>query len=118
MEKKLTKKDIINDLIDVLMGNSEYDDMQIFIDYLVHERELLEKKASSKTLSSTQKENIALVEDIYNILTEEPMSIKDIQSQLDKDLSNQKISSLLKKLIESGKAERVTNKKAVFFKRV
>ena len=37
--KKMTKKETINLLIDVLMGNKEVEDMQIFVDFLTHERE-------------------------------------------------------------------------------
>ena len=37
--KKMTKKETINLLINVWMGNKEVEDVQIFIDFLTHERE-------------------------------------------------------------------------------
>ena len=43
----MTKKETINLLIDVLMGNKEVEDMQIFVDFLTHERELLQVNCKS-----------------------------------------------------------------------
>ena len=63
--KKMTKKETINLLIDVLMGNKEVEDMQIFVDFLVHERELLEKKSSNSGQTKTQKENEITKSDLY-----------------------------------------------------
>jgi hypothetical protein len=60
--KKMTKKETINLLIDVLMGNKEVEDMQIFVDFLTHERELLEKKSSNSGQTKTQKENETIKE--------------------------------------------------------
>ena len=41
--KKMTKKETINLLIDVLMGNKEVEDVQMFIDFLTHERVIRKK---------------------------------------------------------------------------
>ena len=79
--KKMTKKETINLLIDVLMGNQEVEDMQIFIDFLTRERELLEKKSSKSTPTKTQLENENLKEVIVETLLEidRPVSIAEIQ---------------------------------------
>ena len=101
-KKKMTKKETINLLIDVLQGNQEIEDMQIFIDYLVNERNLLEKKSSKSSPSKTQIENEKIKEVIVEVLTESdiPLSITEIQKANEElgTLSNQKISSLLTQL--------------------
>ena len=101
-KKKMTKKETINLLFDVLQGNQEVEDMQIFIDYLVNERNLLEKKSSKSSPSKTQIENEKIKEVIVEVLTESdtPLSITEIQKANEElsTLSNQKISSLLTQL--------------------
>ena len=118
--KKMTKKEIINLLIDVLMGNKEVEDVQIFIDFLIHERELLERKSSNSGQTKTQKENEILKEKIVETLKElnKFSTITEIQESNTElvNLSNQKISALLKQLVDSNVIEKVIEKKKAYFK--
>ena len=118
--KKMTKKEIINLLIDVLMGNKEVEDVQIFIDFLTHERELLERKSSNSGQTKTQKENEILKEKIVETLKElnKFSTITEIQENNTElaDLSNQKISALLKQLVDTNIIEKVIEKKKAYFK--
>ena len=118
--KKMTKKETINLLIDVLMGNKEVEDTQIFIDFLIHERELLERKSSNSGQTKTQKENEILKEKIVETLKEldKFSTITEIQNSNTElaDLSNQKISALLKQLVDSNIIEKVIEKKKAYFK--
>ena len=118
--KKMTKKETINLLIDVLMGNKEVEDMQMFIDFLTHERELLEKKSSNSGQTKTQKENEILKEKIVKTLKElnKFSTITEIQEKSTElaDLSNQKISALLKQLVDTNVIEKVIDKKKAYFK--
>ena len=118
--KKMTKKETINLLIDVLMGNKEVEDMQIFVDFLTHERELLEKKSSKSSQTKTQKENEIIKEKIlitlqelnkYSTITE----IQNANTELS-EYSNQKISALLKQLVDDKTIEKVIDKKKAYFK--
>ena len=118
--KKMTKKETINLLIDVLMGNKEVEDMQIFIDFLVHERELLEKKSSNSGQTKTQKENEVIKEKIMATLKEldKYATITDIQ-EANAELgaySNQKISALLKQLVDNKEISKMIDKKKAYFK--
>ena len=118
--KKMTKKETINLLIDVLVGNKEVEDMQIFVDFLVHERELLEKKSSNSGQTKTQKENETIKEKIVETLKElgRYATITDIQeanAELS-EYSNQKISALLKQLVDSQVIEKMIDKKKAYFK--
>ena len=118
--KKMTKKETINLLIDVLMGNKEVEDVQIFIDFLIHERELLERKSSNSGQTKTQKENEILKEKIVETLKElnKFSTITEIQETNAElaDLSNQKISALLKQLVDTNVIEKVIEKKKAYFK--
>ena len=118
--KKMTKKETINLLIDVLMGNKEVEDMQIFVDFLTHERELLEKKSSNSGQTKTQKENETIKEKIVETLREldKYSTITDIQNANAElgEYSNQKISALLKQLVESEVIVRMVDKKKAYFK--
>lgn len=118
--KKMTKKETINLLIDVLMGNKEVEDMQIFVDFLTHERELLEKKSSNSGQTKTQKENETIKEKIvetlkglgkYATITE----IQEANAELG-EYSNQKISALLKQLVDSQVIDKMIDKKKAYFK--
>ena len=118
--KKMTKKETINLLIDVLVGNKEVEDMQIFVDFLVHERELLEKKSSKSCQTKTQKDNEIIKEKIlitlqelnkYSTITE----IQNANTELS-EYSNQKISALLKQLVDNKEIEKVIDKKKAYFK--
>lgn len=117
--KKMTKKETINLLIDVLMGNQEVEDMQIFVDFLVHERELLEKKSSNSGQTKTQKENETIKEKIVATLQEldRPVIITELQEANAElaNLSNQKISALLKQLVDNGIVKREVDKKKAYF---
>lgn len=118
--KKMTKKETINLLIDVLMGNKEVEDMQIFVDFLIHERELLEKKSSNSGQTKTQKENETIKEKIVETLKElnKYATITDIQTANEElsAYSNQKISALLKQLVDNKEIEKVIDKKKAYFK--
>ena len=118
--KKMTKKETINLLIDVLMGNKEVEDMQIFVDFLVHERELLEKKSSNSGQTKTQKENEIIKEKIVETLRDlgKYATITDIQEKNTElgAYSNQKISALLKQLVDSEVITKTIDKKKAYFK--
>ena len=120
--KKMTKKETINLLIDVLMGNKEVEDMQIFIDFLTHERELLEKKSSNSGQTKIQKENEFVKEKIVNALgvIGKFVTITELQEQNEEmaNYSNQKLSALLKQLVDSNVVARQVDKKKAYFKLV
>ena len=107
----MTKKETINLLIDVLMGNKEVEDMQIFVDFLTHERELLEKKSSNSGQTKTQKENETIKEKIVETLRDlgKYVTITEIQNANVElgTYSNQKISALLKQLVDNKEIEKV-----------
>ena len=116
MEKKVTKKEMFAKLY-ALVENSTADNKTDLLGFIDHEVELLEKKSSKVTLTATQKANLEVIEVIKEVLADKPNSTV---SELIKDerlsaYTNQKISALLKKLIDSGEVEKSTDKKVSRF---
>ena len=106
MEKKLTKKDMFNELRG-LVENRE--DLVAFID---HELELLDRKASSSKMTKTQIENESLMETIIEKMSDlGKITVSDLVVALDNAYSTQKLSALLKKFVDSGKVEKTSDKK-------
>lgn len=111
--KKMTKKEMFESLKGYVADNTE---MVAFID---HEIELLNRKASKSGQTKTQKENEGIMENILVALEKvgRPVTITELQNE-NEDMaqySNQKLSALLKKLNESGKVSKVTDKKKSYF---
>lgn len=112
--KKLTKKDYFNELKGLVI------DRQDLVDFIDHEIELLSKKSSRTAPTKTQVENEKIKEKIVATLVElgKYATITDIQNANTElaDLSNQKISALLKQLYDNKVIEKVIDKKKAYFK--
>ena len=116
MEKKVTKKEMFAKLY-AIVENSNADNKTDLLGFIDHEVELLEKKSSKVTLTATQKANLEVLEVIKEVLADKPNSTV---SELIKDerlsaYTNQKISALLKKLIDGAELETSTDKKVSRF---
>lgn len=89
------------------------------IDFINHEIELLERKHSKSGQTKTQKENIEVMEKIMSVLMEinKPVTITELQNENEKmaKYSNQKLSALLKKLVDEGRVVKIQEKKKSYF---
>ena len=115
MERKITKRDNFNEIIKIATELNRKD----LVDFCNHEIELLDRKKSSDTKTKTQVANESIKETITNVLVESAakMTISDIQnanSELS-ELSNQKMSALLKQLVDSQVISKVVDKKKAYF---
>ena len=116
MEKKVTKKDRFSRIYAIIEESYAPDQIEL-LGFVDHEVELLEKKSSKVTLTATQKANLEVIEVIKEVLEDKPNSTV---SELIKDerlstYTNQKISALLKKLIDGGEVVKSTDKKVSRF---
>ena len=113
MANKKTKRDLFNEVLVLVEGNEE------LTNFVNHELELLDKKANRTGTTKVQKENAELVEKIYNAIAE-PVTISELQEKVDfvADLSNQKVSALLKKLVDAGRVARTKDKKVTKFQAI
>ena len=80
----------------------------------------LDKKSANRKPTKTQAENEEFKATILEVLTTDGMTASEvIKSHADFDgMSNQKMSALLKQLIESGKVTKTKDKKSTLFKLV
>ena len=111
--KKMTKKDFFIQLRGMVA------DRQDLVDFIDHELELLDRKSSKSSETKTQIENKSIMETILSELTRiaRPITISELQSESDilKEYSNQKLSALLKKLVDSNQVVKTTDKKKSYF---
>lgn len=112
MTNKKTKKDLFLEVREVVAGNAE---LVAFVD---HELELLDKKASVKS-TKINDEQVALMEKIVNALTEigRGVTISELQKENAEmaEYSNQKLSAMLKKLVDNKQVTKVVDKKKSYF---
>ena len=116
---KMTKRDYFNAILAVL-ATVEDTDVSGLTAFVNHEIELLENKRSSTKPTKTQTENLAVKETIVSVLKEigKPVTITEMQkfSAELAEFSCQKLSALLKQLVENDKAvAKVTEKKKTYF---
>ena len=119
MTKKMTKKEMFAMVIAVVNG-SEVENKEEMLGFLNHEVELLEKKNSKSGQTKTQKENEVLVGQLELALAEfeKPVTITEFMKGSSHEvatLSNQKLTHLMGKLVQSGKVVKTTEKKKSYF---
>ena len=118
--KKLTKMNKFEMVMEILV-NGEFDNKDLLIEFVQHEMDLLAKKNSTGTVrkpSKTQLENekyVAMIEEI--LLDKAPRTISDIQAENEifAEMTNQKMSALLKKLVDSQKVVKFVENKKTYF---
>lgn len=111
--EKMTKKEMF-EMIKGVCAN----DIRI-VEFCEHEIELLNRKSSKSTQTKTQIENESVKGAIVNALTEiaKPVTITEMQ-ELNTEManySNQKLSALLKQLVESNQVVKTVDKKKSYF---
>ena len=109
----MTKKEMFNLIATVNADNAE------IVDFCNHEIDLLNAKKSSKTPTKTQKENEVIMEQIAIDLAmfDNPVTVTELIAGGEglEGLTNQKVSALLRKMVEAGKVVKSTEKKKAFF---
>ena len=127
MANKKTKKDLYMEMVEIFqeLGKGEY------VDFCNHQIELLDKKSTgSKGLTKIQKENETIKDMILEELAkhqgENGITITELLKESDvlsnyvtvegKNITNQKLSALMKKLVDEKTVSRTTDKKTSYFK--
>ena len=114
---KMTKSEWFEELKNVV-STSDYERKDEVMGFLNHEIELLNKKSSKETMTKTQKENVEVIKKIKVVLEtfENPVTITEMQKTDElSEYSNQKLSALLKKLVNAGEVVRTEEKKKAYF---
>ena len=114
-EKKITKKDRYNQLLAIAEVKANAD----LVDFIQHEIELLNRKNSSdKKPTAQQVVNENVKEAILNGMEKNKLyTITEIQKNISacNDLSNQRVSALIRQLKEDGLVIRTEDKRKAYF---
>ena len=118
MEKKVTKREKFEMLKALVKDNT------MLVEFIDHEIELLDKKKSNGNAKANEKvdKEVAIV---YNALIEVNKAVTASELIAETDLtalanesgvvSTQKVSALLKKLVDGGKVSKFIDKKKTYF---
>lgn len=111
MTNKMTKRDYFNRLLTIVAGDVELEQ------FITHEIELLDKKSSGRKATKNQEQNVEVKNEILSVLTNKGMTVTEIQkeSEILGELSNQKVSALLRQLVETGEVVKEIDKKKSYF---
>jgi len=114
--KKVTKKEMFGRLIEIV-EEANAEDVEELVEFLNHEIELISKKRSGQT--QIQKENEKLVEIVYDTIAkaDERITISEIFDAVKNDeiKSSQKVSALVKKLVDAGRVIKIKEKRITYY---
>ena len=114
MANKITKREVIK----MMMSEEVVKTNPTYVAYLENELALLDKKAQNKKATKTQEQNIGIKATILKVLaTIGSGTVTDIQNGNEElsALSNQKVSALVRQLVESGEVVKTVDKKKSIF---
>lgn len=105
----MTKKEMFTEIANLLSARED------IVEFCNHEIELLSRKRTSTKPTKTQRENAVIKEQIISALTDEPMTIGEINAAMGTEYSPQKLSALLRQLVLEGIAVKDTVGKVPYF---
>lgn len=115
MTKKITKRDRFNALLAIPAVAAD----QGLVDFIKHELDLLEKKNSAdKKPTAQQLANGGIKQAILDGMAENRLyTVTEIQKEVEAcaDLSNQRVSALLRQLKDEGAVVRTEDKRKAYF---
>lgn len=105
----MTKKEMFTEIANLLSARED------IVEFCNHEIELLSRKRTSTKPTKTQRENAVIKEQIVSVLTDEPMTIGEINTAMGTEHSTQKLSALLRQLCLEGIVVKDTVGKVPYF---
>ena len=118
-EKKITKKMVV----EMMLADEKIVANEVFKAYLENELALLKKKSENKKATKNQEANVKIKADILEVMahmnpstaTEIMNAVKSTDTEQYATLTNQRVSALLKQLIEDNKVVKSIDKKVSKF---
>ena len=118
-EKKITKKMVV----EMMLADEKIVANEVFKTYLENELELLKKKSENKKATKNQEANVEIKADILEVMahmapstaTEIMNAVKSVDTVKYATLTNQRVSALLRQLIEDNKVVKSVDKKVSKF---
>ena len=114
MANKMTQRDYFNEIIALAEANDRND----LVKFAKERIEALDKKAANKKATKTQEENVGYKTEIKRVLEDgEKLTVTEIQAKSDilGELSNQRVSALLRQMIADNIVVKTVDKKKSYF---
>lgn len=115
MANKMTQRDYFNEIIALAKANGRQD----LVDFAEYRIEVLNKKSSNKKPTKTQAENEEYKNAIRSALAtvDKGVTVTELQHLDDTlgTLSNQRVSALLRQMVEIGEVTKTIDKKKSYF---
>ena len=112
MANKKTKREFFGEIREIVKENTE------LVEFIDHELELLDKKTSAKS-TKVNTEQVELMGKIVNALNKigRSVTISELQKENAEmaEYSNQKLSAMLKKLVDNRQVTKMIDKKKSYF---
>ena len=112
MANKKTKREFFGEIREIVKENTE------LVEFIDHELELLDKKTSAKS-TKVNTEQVELMGKIVNALNKigRSVTISELQKENAEmaEYSNQKLSAMLKKLVDNKQVKKMIDKKKSYF---
>ena len=119
-EKKITKREVV----EKMLADSNIASNEVYVAYLKNELELLKKKSENKKATKNQTENAEIKEVILEVLakmsnggraTDIMNAVKATDTEKYATLTNQRVSAILKQMVEEGTVVKTVDKKVSTF---
>ena len=115
---KMTKKDWFA-ILTTIVETSDVENKSDILNFINHEVELLNKKSSKSAPTKNQEANLEIMENIKLALAEcgESVTVSELMAKSEEmaKYTNQKLSALLKKLVDSNEVVKTIEKKKSYF---
>lgn len=112
MANKKTKREFFGEIREIVKENTE------LVEFIDHELELLDKKTNAKS-TKVNTEQVELMGKIVNALNKigRSVTISELQKENAEmaEYSNQKLSAMLKKLVDNKQVTKMIDKKKSYF---
>lgn len=108
-EKKLTKRDYYNEILDILKSTDLTDETSALVDFVNNQINTLDKRAEKAKERAAEKraEGDELRETVKGVLTSDFQTVEDILNALDdEEITKAKVIARLTQLVTLGEAEK------------
>ena len=114
MTTKMTKKDVVK----MMMADEVIKANEVYMGYLAHELELLEKKSTNRKPTKSQEKNEDIKATILTTLTDKGQTVTELQkaNEFLGGFSNQKVAALLRQMVLDGVVDKTIDGKKALFK--
>lgn len=114
---KMTHREILV----AISAITEIAENPLYSEFVANEIDKLDRRSSTGKPTAKQENNAILKQEILDAMEDESLyTISDMLKQFEccVNLSNQKVSALVRQLIEAGSVEKVVEKRTSFFKKI